>query len=86
MNNLLEQMFKGLGALRAEVTERGIATHWPTRALAEMARDKLREMCHHDFKKEPERLELFRDGEAWAVFIQWQPNVDRAKMVRRFTV
>lgn len=58
---LLQANFIKLGAIRSEVHQKGVATHWLTEKEADIARDKLKEMGLWNVEK-------FPDGGAWAVF------------------
>lgn len=57
----IKKLFHDIGAVRAEVSVGGVATHWITEREADIARGKLEEMGFWNVEK-------FRDGGCFAVF------------------
>lgn len=71
LEETIQKVFHTLGAVRAEVTRQGVATHWLTMAEAEKAAGKLRDMglLH---------VETIRDNNCFAVFGKF-PLPDRTR-------
>ena len=72
LHKLIESIFLKLGAVRAEVNSRGVATHWNTRIEAERALEKIVEIVATNYLKLPPRSEVFQNKNGtWAMFAEW---------------